>query len=174
MNTFRADWLARRAIAVWAGPGSVRTLMLRAGPTQRNMEGPSGRARENLSPWKVKRLTSMKPVAFGPCHLRRKHKMRIRNEILSSPREEISSLRPTRWSYVGCSSRPEPTRLRPKPRPPLHFGCLTPLAGPPPGMVKRWAYRSGQRSFNWQSTAFVMRGLSVQLRPLALEKNVGF
>jgi hypothetical protein len=25
-----------------------------------------------------------------------------------------------------------------------------------------------QRSFNWQSTAFVMRGLSVRLRPLAL------
>ena len=27
---------------------------------------------------------------------------------------------------------------------------------------------SGQRSFNWQSTAFVMRGLRVRLPPLAL------
>ncbi len=118
----------------------------------------------------------MKPVAFDTRRLRPSEnsgrRKRERERSRSSPHPGIRCRRPGVADWPSFLAPPVAARLRPKPRQPLHFRRLTPLADRPQSMVKRWAYRSGQRSFNWQSTAFVMRGLSVQLRPLALEKAV--
>ena len=73
----------------------------------------------------------------------------------------------TQPAFGNC---PRSRAGRPNSRQPLHFRRSTPLADDAQSMLQIVVYRRRQRSFNRQSTAFVMRGLSVRLRPLALEK----
>jgi hypothetical protein len=87
--------------------------------------------------------------------------------------EQTSSDRHEFWSFCGRHADQNPGSvssrraavLRPGSR--FHHGLTISRIS-----FNNKRFPSRQRSFNWQSTAFVMRGLSVRLRPLALQTRL--
>lgn len=160
---------SRRPFAVCPLVGLVRLLVLRTSRNQK-VGGSGPRKRRtggggNLSPSRDSR---------GFAKMTTSEKSPWKRTTVAAERD-VEPLNcgppiPTAWPQVQAPFDPFPAR-RPKPRPLLYFRRPMPLARHPQSMVKRWAYRIRQRSFNWQSTAFVMRGLSVRLRPLALGRS---